>query len=126
MSAKIKWKVANKPDGRYASFSRRVWPTAHYVTPGEDAAVQILCEDDYHPRDVKTGNHGELTIWVADHSAKPVWKWRAIKRRAKTLVEAKEIVAKFLTEFPYFAPGGVAPVQDTTPGALGRPVEVIA
>jgi hypothetical protein len=104
MTPKIKWRVSSAPTGRYRSFQRRSWPTANYVTREEEIAVQILCEEDYVPSRVATGNHPPLTIWIADHSAKPVWKWVTLTRPAATLKEAKERVAAFLAKNPHFAP----------------------
>ena len=73
----------------------------------------IRCVDEYRPRNVKTGNHGELTVHVADWSPpKPgeaSMRWRRVKRTAKTLTEAKKIAAKVLAENPQFCPTG-API----------------
>ncbi len=106
-TAKIKWVVSSVRTGLY----RRSWPTANYVTREEEIAVQITCEDDYVPSRVATGNHQPLTIWLADHSAKPVWKWVTLTRPAATLKEAKERVAAFLAKNPHFAPGPGNPAE---------------
>lgn len=99
---KIIWKVRPAPTGRYRSFEKRGWPDAEYED-GQPAA-SVSCEDDYIPRDVKTGHHRELTVRIADYSEKPVWGWKRLKKRFATLQEAKEIVPIFLKQYPNFVP----------------------
>src|SRR4030066_2428038 len=99
---KIKWKVGDAPTGPYRSFQKRGWPHAYYET-GEMIAA-IYCDDDYYPRNVKTGNHKELTLRIADHSQTP-WKWRTAKHRPVTLKEAKELLITILKNNPQFCPG---------------------
>lgn len=98
---KIKWKVQPVPAGRYGCFQPRGWPTASY----EDGrpAASIDCDDDYMPRRVRQGAHGELTVRVADYSVTP-WVWRNVKQRAKTLPEAKALVKKVFATIPYIQP----------------------
>jgi len=83
-----------------ASFHKRSWPTAEY----EDGsmAAMIQCEDNYHYQKAKTGNHAALTVYVADHSLDPVWKWRKLILTFETLKEAKEAVLEILKKYPNF------------------------
>lgn len=101
---KLKWKVAPAPTGMYRSFHERGWPSASYNDSAETPAAMLLCDQSYHPADVKSCNHGEITIKIADHSVGVHWKWRTLKRRAKTLAEAKELAADFLTRNPQYGP----------------------
>jgi hypothetical protein len=103
MANKVVYRVADKPTGMYRSFEHRGWPSGNYAGTDEPA-VHISCEDDYVPWRVKTGEHAELTVRVADHSAKPCWQWRTLKKRCKTLQEAKDLVETFLAQFPQFIP----------------------
>ncbi len=99
---KIKCKVAEPPTGRYRAFERRSWPCAYFE--GGVPAAQILCADDYTPaRGRGEAEHAELTVWIADHRGES-WEWRALKKRAATLAEAKELVAQFYERRPDFAP----------------------
>lgn len=98
--AKLKWKVEEAPTGAYRSFSKRGWPSAYL--PDGRAAFSIVCEDSYEPSRVKTGDHKELKINVADWSAKPdTFVWKTLKHRAATLTEAKETAAHFLERHPH-------------------------
>jgi hypothetical protein len=96
---KYKWKVDPPETGRYRSFHKRGWPSAEY----EDGtcAAKIYCEKGYYPCDARVGNHPELKIRVADHSVTP-WQWRTLKKRAKTLAEAKIIVSLFFRMNPHY------------------------
>ena len=98
---KLKWKVSEKPTGRYRSFSRRSWPDAWYENG--DIAASIICESEYVLANVKIGNHKALRIRIADHAMKP-WLWRTLMQRAHTLKEAKELVKEFLNEHPSYTP----------------------
>lgn len=100
---KYKWKVSEKPTGRYSSFEKRMWPEACYLNERESPAAQIYCDDSYEPWRVKEGKHGELTLLVADHSGERR-KWRTIKKRFATLQEAKEAFALFIEKYPEFMP----------------------
>lgn len=88
---KIIWKVGEAPTGSYRSFQRRAWPTGEY----EDGRIgfQILCEDDYIPARVKTGDHAELSLGFMDWTG-PTPTWRRLKRRFATLAEAKSAAAE--------------------------------
>ena len=96
---KLKWKVSEAPTGHYKSFANRSWPTADL----EDGRVafHLYSEDEYVPALVKEGKHTEIVISVADWSEKKnTFVWKRLKRRAKTLNEAKEIAKEFAEKFP--------------------------
>ena len=88
---KLKWKVAEKETGRYASFQRRNWPTA---TLNGELAVQIDCVEDYSPYRARTGNHSELIVRVLDR--RTGHHWRKLVQRPKTLEEAKKLAQYFV------------------------------
>jgi hypothetical protein len=98
---KIKWKVQEEQTGLYSAFNKRGWPTADYSNG--DAAAIIYCDDEYIPRNVKSGTHGLLRIRVADHSVKP-FIWKKVVLQYPTLVEAKTAVDRILKQHPEFAP----------------------
>lgn len=95
---KLKWKVAEKPTGRYASFQYRPWPTASI---GELMVAAITCEDDYRAWRVKTGNHAELTVRVMDRR-NGGHQWRRLAQKSKTLDEAKKLAQLFWDTHPGF------------------------
>ena len=100
---KIKWKVSEKPVGRYRSFEVRPWPQAEY----EDGqlAGMIICSDEYIPADVKTGDHHELKLRIFDYSLGS--QQRGVlyaKTRYKTLAEAKIALSQILEQHPEFVP----------------------
>ena len=94
---KLKWIVAPAPTGRYRYFERRSWPHAEYADGS--IAGSIYCADDYRPANVKTGNHSELTVRVADYSVTP-WKWREVQKTYATLAEAKAALVRVLDKHP--------------------------
>ena len=96
----LKWAVEAAPTGQYRSFFRRGWPTA---TWNGKAAAALFCEDEYVPANVRSGNHGEITIKFADYRAAGTgFVWKTLKRRASTLDEAKQIAKDFLIRNPDF------------------------
>jgi len=104
---KIVWRVGEAPTGRYRSFERRSWPTAEYAE-SQKSAASISCEDEYRPANVKTGNHKELIVRVADWSPPEpggaAFRWRTAKQRCKTLEEAKALALTILNANPQFSP----------------------
>jgi hypothetical protein len=98
---KLKWRVADRPTGRYRSFERRGWPNADYEN-GKPAAM-LRCQDEYVPKCVKDGDHGLIEIYVADHSGEQ-WRWRKAINRAVTLDYAKSLVRRILEAHPTFVP----------------------
>jgi len=99
---KLKWRVQPEPTGPYSSFFVRGWPSAKFED-GRTAAV-IHCDDDYVPRNARTGNHGELTVriawWTAKLDGRFTFEWRTLKKRVKTLPEAKELALAFFRKYP--------------------------
>ena len=53
MAKRIIWKVDLPPTGKYRSFGRRAWPSAHYRDEQETPAVMITCKTDYSPQKAK-------------------------------------------------------------------------
>ena len=98
---KLKWKIADKPTGRYAGFEKRGWPSAEF----EDGrtAVQITCKSDYCIKSAKSGNHDELSVRVADYSVTP-WKWRLMTQTFATLESAKAGAVELFNKRPEFLP----------------------
>lgn len=98
---KYRWRVSDKPVGKYKSFDKREWPEAIYEN-GMPAA-HIGCYDEYEPSKVKTGEHAELTLFVADHSVIP-WTWRTLKGRYSTLKQTKDALTRFLKKSLHYIP----------------------
>jgi hypothetical protein len=116
MSIKLVWRVCEPPVGRYRSFERRGWPTASYNTDGGPIAARIECEDEYVPSKVRTGDHAELSVYVAQWSrTEEDWKrygglvWRRLKKRAATLQEAKRLAESAIKAHPNMIPKEVQP-----------------
>lgn len=107
---KFVWVVGTEPTGRYRSFERRSWPTAHYAHKDKEPAAQIYCEDSYVPRLVKTGQHAELKVVIYDYSVPSNtttgsgFTRRALKQRFKTLAEAKKAAEDFLVQHQQYRP----------------------
>ena len=104
---KFKWTIAEKLTGLMRVSSKRHWPTAKFS--GTDlCAVTIYCENSYNSRIVKSGQHAELTVCIADHSRTP-WVWRKLKRQAKTLAEAKDLATRLYQNHPEYLPEELRP-----------------
>lgn len=105
---KLKWIVAEAPSGRYRSFEKRAWPSAEYKHT-DFVAAYIACADSYRPADAKTGQHSELSVYVAQWATPPEpdkspFTWRRLKARFATLDEAKAAAEKFLETHLSFRP----------------------
>lgn len=105
---KLKWKISEKPKGRYKSFQKTHWPTASY----EDgkAAIIISCENDYSIQTAKSGKHDPLNVYVADWSARDndpnagAFNWRKLKATFTNLEDAKKAGIEILKKNPNFLP----------------------
>lgn len=95
----MKWKVQEKPTGRYASFFKRGWPQLFY--PSGELAASIVCEEDYRPYKVKTGEHAELGIIFYSYvEGAQKRKLLRLHRRFTTLASAKEAAAEIIGKHP--------------------------
>jgi hypothetical protein len=101
---KYKWRVSEEPSGSYASFSNRSWPSAYYENGDVAASITCMDDPDYRPSKVRTGDHGELTLMIADHSEKPSWRWKKSLTTYKTLQDAKDGFERILQKHPQIAP----------------------
>lgn len=112
---KLVWRTQDVPTGRYRSFFHRGWPDAHWNREVGPPAVQIRCEDEYIPRDVKTGNHKPLRVYIADWSPRrglppeiacdvSAFNWKLLKGECKTLDEAKALAERAFESHPHFRP----------------------
>jgi hypothetical protein len=106
---KITWKVAEAPSGRFRSFQDRAWPSATYADG--QSALHITCVDDYRPKQVKLGQHAELSVNIAVYpetreAGKSAFEWKRLKAKFATLAEAKAGGENFLNAHPEVrAPG---------------------
>lgn len=91
---------------------------AYFKNKAQSTCAHIVCDDEYKPAKVKTGNHGPLTVRVADHSVDP-WQWRKLKAQFATLDQAKAGLTDFLVKYPHFVPAAdvVVPPADAKPPA---------
>lgn len=101
---KIRWEVSLVPTGQYRSFDRRGWPTAYC---GDKIVARLWCNDEYVPKNVRSGNHAPIRVYVAQYSHDEVTKskyggfrWRKLRREATTLDEAKSLVTETLRRYP--------------------------
>lgn len=111
----IRWKVAEAPTGPYRSFHGRAWPMAHWKNDAQVVCASIECQSNYSAAAVRDGSHGELSVRIADHGVKPVWEWKRLKARFKTLDEAKAALEQFLMKNPAFWPEDLRPATEAQP-----------
>lgn len=65
---------------------------------GRRTIVELLCSDEYIHQKVKSGDHSEIRIRIIFRKT-PYY----LKKRGKTLAEAKEIAQKFISANPKIA-----------------------
>ena len=94
---KLKWKVDEKPTGRYRSFVKRHWPKAHL---GHRSAFWIVCSESYVPSIARLGPHMPLRLRAAIAQPDGRWDWRPLKGEFATLSEAKAHAQKMLDKHP--------------------------
>lgn len=109
------WRVDPPATGRFRSFQRRGWPQASYGPNGKPAAF-LDSSDEYEPSKVKTGEHAPITITICHHQHPKrgnSWTLLRFKTQAKTLKEAKEMVAALIAKHPEYRPlpEPISPVQ---------------
>lgn len=91
----IKWKVGDKPTGRFRTFQDRSWPMA---SRGDNvlAAIYPVEKESYSARVAETT---EVVIHVADHRQQP-WVWRRLVCRHRGVTSAKAAVQSFFELSP--------------------------
>jgi len=94
----IKWEVLPAPTGLYRSFHRRSWPVG--IVNGKNRVI-FLCQDDYVPANVKTGNHSPITILV-DLFRDDEMKLVTLKQTCPTLADAKARAKEFFVTNPHY------------------------
>lgn len=114
---KVVWRVDPPPTGRYRSFERRAWPQASYGKDGKPAAF-LDSTDEYEPSKVRTGEHAPISITICHHqhpNRGNSWALLKLKATAKTLAEAKSMVAQLIAKHPEYSPlpDPISPVQVT-------------
>lgn len=63
--------------------------------------VLLRCDDEYIPRNIREGDHGEITIHV-DILRDGELRLVRLRAGATTLPEAKEIAARFFADHPEY------------------------
>jgi len=100
---KIKWKVAERPTGRWRSFEQRSWPSAE--TEDGQLLATISCVTEYSSKKAKSGEHGPLKMFIYDYSEGVTnRKMKKVLTEAKSLTEAKEVIEKILGKHPEMLP----------------------
>jgi hypothetical protein len=97
--------VADVPTGRYRSFDKRGWPMGYLH---DEPVAALYCKDEYVPRKVQAEDHGPIKICVAQHFAPGTperkehggFRWLTLKRRARSLLEAKQLAHEILSDHP--------------------------
>lgn len=97
----LKWKVSEKSTGRYSSFHKRAFPMAYWKDSGRPAA-SLDCDlaySGYLSKLEELPNGYLITIRVSVPSENS-WKWAILKKRAKSVKEAKELAEDFFLRNP--------------------------
>lgn len=92
MAIKLKWRVGEKPTGRYRSFHKRYWPQAWYG----DHLVAALDEVDGDSYDYVISEDATLMVYVFDYRDGAVGrKMHRLKARPVGVKAAKALVQRF-------------------------------
>ena len=99
----MKWKVSDKPVGRYRSVEKRAWPYAYY----DDGAIaaRIECDDAYVPSAIKDGQEFTLWLYIAVYDGSGRWVWKKRATPFKTIEECKNELARFVDKYPHLTGG---------------------
>lgn len=103
---KLKWRVQEKPTGRYRSFHKRGWPTCSYVDDNMSHAGHIAAVDGrgYVPREAEDVL---LEVWVACRSGQVNFTNLRMTKRFKGLKAAKAGLEDFIQRHPEHWPVGL-------------------
>lgn len=96
---KLKWKIGEKPTGRYRSFQQRSWPSADYED-GTYAGCLFPVEPrlSYHVRIAETT---ELRVHIALHNTgSPGWGAVRLKQTFVGVTAAKQALSDYLDAHP--------------------------
>lgn len=90
--SKLKWRVGEKPTGRYKSFQKRSWPSAEY--PDGKMAVMLYAAngEGYWPNLAETST---IEIRVADYQGNG-FCWMILKRQVVGVKQAKLVAQEFV------------------------------
>lgn len=103
---KLKWKVGEKPTGRYRSFQNRAWPSAEYSTGDHAGHIGSVGDRSYH---VSLTMTEELQVYVACRDQDKVrFTNRRLKGTFRGLDAAKAALQSFLDRHPEHWPEGVS------------------
>jgi len=90
----IKWKVQERPPAGLSRVSEfRRWPSAEYDSGAHCAWID--CDTTYSLAAARSGQHGPLTVWIADYGVTP-FRNSKVLRRYSSLDEAKSAVWRIL------------------------------
>lgn len=92
--SKIKWRLGEKPTGRYRSFFKRGWPSGEYSDGSPAASIDHVDGIGYEPY-IKESE--SLVIRVANYHPNG-FDWVKLKARPSGLTAAKAVAQKFINE----------------------------
>ena len=104
---KLIWRVGSIPTGRYRSFEKRLWPGASFNSVEGPAAASIDADESYNPCYSKKDDVGfDLKIRVTIPTDDNRFEWKTLKKRVRSIKEAKELVQEFYEQNPKYIRGG--------------------
>ena len=106
MANKYKWKVSEKPTGRYASFQSRSWPSLYTNNDGDFLLAQIVSGSGMS-YSASNGRREDLDLIVRvyDYSSGVVDRSMSVsKQKFSSMNSAKSLAEKYLSENPKMIP----------------------
>lgn len=96
---KIKWRVGEKPVGRYRSFFKRDWPVgyANSVDHGDVMAMLVPEGDNFEGYLPRLAETTPLKVRVMDRRTHPP-EWKRLKGTFVGVKSAKEAAQRFFNE----------------------------
>lgn len=92
---KLKWRLGEKPTGRFKSFHKRGWPSAEYADGSPAASIAPEDNSGYWP------NLAETTVLitrVADRAGH-TFVWRRLTARPVGVKAAKLVAQEFIDKY---------------------------
>jgi len=104
---KLVWRVQPAPTGPYRSFEARGWPMAHFDSKDGPPAAMLRAAYEYAGSFARQEDVGfDIKVEVANPNGNS-FDWRPLKKRVRSIKEAKKLVNAFYKAHPEFIRGGV-------------------
>lgn len=100
---KIRWKVAEKPTGRYKSFQDRGWPTCEDDKGNPIAMIRHINKASYTPHLAEHNDKPDLQLMIAYRADQETsFTWKGLTGRFRTVKQCKQALTEFIKKYPHY------------------------